>query len=110
MRRRKESQEAEYHNLKESMATGCTEEETCIERTADRGNREEGKRKVRELSSLKRTEMDERKSKGRRKSRQRNGRKEVDRGEHRWNGCGSETGKDERKQTESQVSEPRRNA
>ena len=56
---------------------------TSIERTADRGNREEGKRKVRELSSLKRTEMDERKSKGRRKARQRNGRKEVEEGNHR---------------------------
>ena len=26
-------------------------------------------------------------------------------GKHRWNGCGSETGKDERKRTESQVLE-----
>ena len=92
------------------MATGCTKEETCIERTADRGKREEGKRKVKELSNQKRAEADERKRKASRKTRQRNGRKEVDRGEHRWNGCGSETGKDERKQTESQVSEPRRNA
>ena len=65
------------------MATGCTEEETCIERTVDRGNREEGKRKVKELSNQKRAEADERKWKASRKTRQRNGRKEVDRGEHR---------------------------
>ena len=31
--------------------------------------------------------------------------KESGKGKHRWNGCGSETGKDERKQTESQVPE-----
>jgi hypothetical protein len=62
------------------------------------------------LSNQKRAEVDERKLKASRKSRQRNGRKKVDRGKHRWNSCGSETGKDERKQTESQVSEPRRNA
>ena len=61
--RKKGSQNAEYHNLMESMATGCTEDETCIEITADRGYREEGKRKVRKLSSLKRTKMDERKLK-----------------------------------------------
>ena len=89
----------------ESMATGCTEDETCIEITADRGYREEGKRKVRKLSSLKRTKTDERKLKVSRRSRQRNRRKEVDRGKHRWNSCGSESGKSERKQTGSQVQE-----
>lgn len=73
---------------------------------AARGNQEEGKRKCRMLSNQKRAEVDERKRKASRKSRQRNGRKEVDRGKHRWNSCGSETGKDERKQTESQVSKP----
>ena len=85
----------------EGMATGCTEDETCIEITAGRGYREEGKRKVRKLSSLKRTKMDERKLKVSWRSRQRNGRKEVDRGKHRWNSCGSEAGKGERKQTEA---------
>ena len=79
-------------------------------RTAAWGSQEEGKRKCRMLSNQKRAEADERKLKESRKSRQRNGRKKVDRGKHRWNSCGSETGKDERKQTESQVSEPRRNA
>ena len=29
--RKKGSQNAEYHNLMESMATGCTDDETCID-------------------------------------------------------------------------------
>ena len=82
--RRKEAQYAEYRNRKDDMETGRNdEEEISTEITADRGNREEGKRKVRKLSSQKQAEMDERKSKASGKSRQRNGRKEVDRGKHR---------------------------
>ena len=47
----------------ESMATGRTDEEICIEIPAEWEYREEGKRNVRKLSSLKRTKMDERKLK-----------------------------------------------
>ena len=38
-------QEAEYRNWKEGMETGWTEEENGTGGTADRGEREEGKRK-----------------------------------------------------------------
>lgn len=64
-------------------------------------------KKVRKLSSQKRVEADERKRKASRQSRQRSGRKEVDKGKHRSSSCGSEAGKDERKQTEGQVLEAR---
>ena len=44
-------------------------------------------------------------------SRKRRGKAESEsKGKHLWNGCGSETRKDERKRTECQVREPRRNA
>ena len=59
--RRKETQEAEYRNRKEGMETGWTEEERGTGGTADRGEREEGKRKNGRLSSQNRTEADERK-------------------------------------------------
>ena len=49
--RRKETQEAEYRNRKEGMETGWTEEERSTGGTADRGEREEGKRKSGRLSS-----------------------------------------------------------
>ena len=44
-------QEAEYRNRKEGMETGRTEEERSTGGTADRGEREEGKRKSGKLSS-----------------------------------------------------------
>ena len=44
-------QEAEYRNRKKDMETGWTEEERSTGGTADRGEREEGKRKSGELSS-----------------------------------------------------------
>ena len=71
------------------METGRTEEETCIERTADRGKRKEGKRKVRKLSNQKPTKTDERKSKGSRKARKRSGRKET---EKKGSTCGTAVG------------------
>ena len=54
-------QEAEYRNRKKGMETGWTEEERSTGGTADRGEREEGKRKSGRLSSQNRTEADERK-------------------------------------------------
>ena len=54
-------QEAEYRNRKKGMETGWTEEERSTGGTADRGEREEGKRKNGRLSSQNRTEADERK-------------------------------------------------
>ena len=54
-------QKAEYRNRKKDMETGRTEEEKSTEGTAARGEREEGKRKSRKLSSQKRAETDERK-------------------------------------------------
>ena len=95
--RRKETQEAEYRNRKEDMETGWTEEERSTGGTADRGEREEGKRKNGRLSSQNRTEVDERKRKRGESPRARA------RGKHRWNSCGSETERDERKRTESRV-------
>ena len=60
-------QKAEYRNRKKSMETGWTEEERSTGGTADRGEREEGKRKNGRLSSQNRTEADERKQKEREK-------------------------------------------
>ena len=94
-------QDAEYRNRKKGMETGRTEEERSTGGTAVRGEREEGKRKSGRLSSQKRAEADERKQKASRKARKRS--ESGEEGKHRWNGCGSETGKDERKQTESRV-------
>ena len=100
--RRKETQEAEYRNRKEDMETGWTEEERSTGGTADRGEREEGKRKSGRLSSQNRMEVDERKRKRGESPKARA------RGKHRWNSCGSETGRDERKQTESRVRRTRK--
>ena len=66
--RRKELQKAEYRNRKEGMETGRTEEEKSTEGTAAGGDREEGKRKGRRLSSQKQAEADERKRSGRGKA------------------------------------------
>ena len=88
-------QKAEYRNRKEGMETGRTEEERSTGGTADRGEREEGKGKSGRLSSQNRADADERK---RTEGESPEAKAE---GKHRWNGCGSETGKDERKQTES---------
>ena len=92
---RKELQKAEYRNRKEGMETGRTEEERSTVGTADRGEREEGKGKSGRLSSQNRAKADERK---RKRGESPEARAE---GKHRWNSCGSEAGKDERKQTES---------
>ena len=90
-------QKAEYRNRKRGMATGRSEEERSTGGTADRGEREEGKGKNGKPSSQNRAEADERKrSEGKSP-------KARAKGKHRWNGCGSETGRDERKQTESRV-------
>ena len=88
-------QEAEYQNRKKGMETGRTEEERSTGGTADRGEREEGKGKNGRLSSQNRAEADERKRK------QGKSPEAKAEGKHRWNSCGSEAGKDERKQTES---------
>ena len=93
--RRKELQKAEYRNRKEGMETGRTEEERSTVGTAVRGKREEGKGKSGRLSSQNRAEADERKRK-----RGESPKAKVE-GKHRWNSCGSEAGKDERKQTGS---------
>ena len=95
--RRKETQEAEYRNRKKGMETGWTEEERSTGGTADRGEREEGKRKNGRLSSQNQTEVDERK-----RTRGESPKAKA-KGKHRWNSCGSETGRDERKRTESRV-------
>ena len=97
-------QQAEYRNRKEGMETGRTEEERSTGGTADRGEREEGKGKNGRLSSQNRAEADERKRKRGESP------KAKAKGKHRWNGCGSETGKDERKQTGSRVREPGKKA
>ena len=89
--RRKEMQKAEYRNRKKGMETGRTEEERSTEGTAARGKREEGNGKSRKLSSQ--------------SLKQKRTKESGKEGKHRWNGCGSETGKDERKRTESQVPE-----
>ena len=60
-------QKAKYRNRKEGMETGQTEEERSTGRTADRGEREEGKGKNGRLSSQNRAEADERKQKAREK-------------------------------------------
>ena len=98
--RRKELQKAEYRNRKEGMETGRTEEKRSTVGTAVRGKREEGKGKSGRLSSQNRAEADERKRKRGESP------KAKARGKHRLSSCGSETGKDERKQTESRVREP----
>ena len=95
-------QKAEYRNRKKGMETGWTEEERSTGGTAGRGEREEGKRKDGRLSSQNQTEADERKQK-RGKSPEAKAE-----GKHRWNGCGSETGRDERKRTESRVRRTRK--
>ena len=93
--RRKETQKAEYRNRKEGMETGRTEEERSTAGTAVRGKREEGKGKSGRLSSQNRAEADERKCKRGESP------KAKAEGKHRWNSCGSEAGKDEKKQTGS---------
>ena len=95
-------QRAEYRNRKEGMETGRTEEEGSTVGTAVGGEREEGKGKGGRLSSQNRAEADERKRKGGESPKARAG------GKHRESGCGSETGRDERKQTGSRVREPGR--
>ena len=98
-------QKAEYRNRKKGMETGRTEEERSTGGTAARGEREEGKRKRRRLSSQKQAEADERRRKQAESPEEKRTRGSGKEGKHRWNGCGSETGKDERKQTESRVLE-----
>ena len=76
--RRTEVQEAEYRNRTEGMETGRKEEERSTGGTAARGEREEGKRKSRRLSSQKQAEADERKRKASRKARKRSGREKAE--------------------------------
>ena len=103
--RRKELQKAEYRNRKKGMETGRTEEEKQGSRKEERQhrrNRRQGRTGRREkkdgrLSSQNQTEVDERKRKRGESP------KAKAKGKHRWNSCGSETGRDERKQTESRV-------
>ena len=76
---------------------GETEEvraESGTGKAAVRRNREEMERKNRRLSSWKRKTSG--RKKGSRKWKMLEAKAE---GKHLWNGCGSETGKDERKQT-----------
>ena len=91
-------QEAEYRNRKKGMETGRTEEERSTGGTADGGEREEGKRKSGKLSSQNRNRK---RTKG--SIREGESPKAKAKGKHRWNSCGSEAGRDERKQTESRV-------
>ena len=87
-------QKAEYRNRKEGMETGRPEEERSTGGTAARGEREEGKRKSRRLSSWKW------KASGRKKVNRKRKISEVKTdGKHLWNGCGSEAGKSEKKRT-----------
>ena len=97
-------QEAEYENRKEGMRDqagekGKTEEakaETGTGKAAVRRNREEKERKTEKLSSQ------NRKRSGRKKAEKEGERPEAKaEGKHLWNSCGSEAGKDERKQTGS---------
>ena len=63
-----------------------------------RESRGEGNGRNRRLSSQKpKREPDERKGIARKTPQ---GSRKTEKGEHLWNGCGSEAGKDERKQTE----------
>ena len=93
-------QKAEYRNRKKGMETGRTEEERSTGGTADRGEREDGKRKSGKLSSQNQN------GSGRKKAEER-GKPEGESpkakaiGKHRWNSCGSEAGKDEKKRTGS---------
>ena len=66
---RKESQEAEYQNLKEDMETGRTEEEVSTDENRCQQTSGRREKKGRKLSSQKRKETDERKWKIRRKAR-----------------------------------------
>ena len=92
------------------MATGRTEEERQGGRKVERQhrrNRRQGKTGRREkkdgrLSSQNRAAADERKRSEGKARREAEERRRTE-GKHRWNGCGSETGKDERKLTESRV-------
>ena len=78
-------------------------EPSRTEGTAVRGDREEGKGKSGRLSSQKQAEANERERKAGGKTRKRS--ESGKEGKHRWNSCGSEAGRDERKQTGSQVPE-----
>ena len=64
-------QEAEYQNRKKGMETGWTEEERSTGGTADRGEREEGKRKNGKLSSQNQNGSGRKKAEGKGKARRR---------------------------------------
>ena len=81
--RRKEMQEAEYRNRKKGMETGWTEEERSTGGTADRGEREEGKRKNGRLSSQNLNERGRKKAIAREKDRKR---------KHKVSTCGTAVG------------------
>ena len=64
-------QEVEYQNRKKGMETCQTEEERSTGGTADRGEREEGKRKNGRLSSQNRNKSGRKKAEGKGKARKR---------------------------------------
>ena len=81
---------------------------TGTEEATERQKREERERKNRRLSSQNRNGRGRKKPEGKGKTRKRS--ESGKEGKHQWNSCGSETGKDERKQTGSRVREPGRKA
>ena len=90
-------QEAKYRNRKKGMETGRTEEEKALEEPPTGENGKKGKERTE--GQVVRTEQKRTKeSRKRGKSP-----KARAKGKHRWNSCGSEAGRDERKQTESRV-------
>ena len=113
-------QEAEYRNRegthgrpggrergepKKRKQKGRTEEAT------ERRRQEERERKNRRLSSQNRKRSRRKKAEKEGESPEEKGTQGPGKeGKHQWNSCGSETGKDERKQTESRVQEPGRKA
>ena len=81
------------------------------ERTAARGDREEGKGKGRRLSSQKRAEADERKRKASRKARKRSGREEAEKkGSTGGTAVGAKPGRMKGNKQEAEYEEPGKKA
>ena len=93
---------------REDGKSGSRKMEAALEGTTVRGSREEGKGRNRRLSSrnLNVNRTKERGTQGRTPQ----GSRKTEKGEHLSSGCGSEAGKDERKQTESRVLRTEENA
>ena len=84
---------------------------TSTEGTADRGDREEGKRKSGRLSSQKRAEGDERNRKASRKARKRSGRKEAEKkGSTGGTAVGAKPGRMKRNKQKAEYEEPGKKA